>query len=325
MWRYAAIRLLLAVPTFLGITIVTFAVINLAPGEPGIDASSVMASRGVSVQTHEQLRSCYRLDEPLVVRYVDWLYRVIALDFGRSFQDGRLVLAKITERIIPTLLITVGSIIVSLIIAVPTGACLATRAGGWLDRLTSIACFAGYSVPRYVMAVLVISLIGVQFDLLPFIGVTSDNYVQMSFFGKIGDVARHSVLLMFCFSYPITAYMIRFVRDSMVDVLGEDYVRTARAKGLAASVILYRHALPNVVIPLLTLIGTMLPMVLGGAVILEVMFSWPGLGRLLYESVMSRDYPVVMGISVLSAALVLVGTLAIDLAYAAVDPRVRCV
>jgi peptide/nickel transport system permease protein len=173
------------------------------------------------------------------------------------------------------------------------------------------------------MAMTLIVLVGVRWEWLPFMGISSDAYASLSGGEKLVDVLRHVALIGVCFLYPLVAYQVRFVRVNVLAVLGEDYIRTARAKGASEFRVATRHALPNVMLPLLTLVGLMLPAVLGGSVILEVMFSYPGMGRLMFESIMRRDYPVVMALSMLSAVVVLVGTLVVDLLYALADPRVK--
>jgi peptide/nickel transport system permease protein len=172
------------------------------------------------------------------------------------------------------------------------------------------------------MAVPLILLIGVQWDLLPFQGMTSDNYDQFTAGGKIVDLVKHYTLITFCFSYGAWAYYSRFVRQNMLEVLRQDYVRTARAKGLSEGRVIIAHAFRNTLIPMMTLLGLLMPEIIGGSVILEVMFNWPGMGRLFFESMLSRDYPTIMALSFITACLVLLGTLLADISYAFVDPRV---
>lgn len=323
MWRYAAKRILLAVPTFLGITLVTFAVINLAPGDPALSGASLAGDSALTPETYARIRTQFHLDDPLPVRYVRWVSNLLCFDFGRSFHDGRAVSDKIAERLLPTILLTAAALVVSFLVSVPAGVHAAMHAGGWFDRLAGGACFGLYATPRYVMAMLLIVVVGVRLEWLPFMGIASDDYASLTAWGKFIDVLKHGVLIGICFAYPLIGYQTRFVRANVYAVLSEDYIRTARAKGASAFRVAYGHALRNALLPLLTLIGLMLPIVLGGSVILEVMFSWPGMGRLMFDAIMQRDYPVVMALAVLSAMVVLGGTLAVDLLYAAVDPRVR--
>ena len=323
MLAYAVKRLLLCVPTFIGITIVTFAVINLAPGDPALNGTSPTGDAGVTPETYQRIRQQFHLDAPLHQRYVHWLGDLVRLDLGRSFHDGRSVTRKIVERLPPTLWLTVSAMLLSFAVSIPLGVRAAMGAGGWFDGVLGGVCFSLYAVPRYVMAMLLILIVGVRLEWFPFMGMTSDGFISMSVWGKLVDVLRHAVLIGLCFVYPLVAYQVRFVRANVLAVLGEDFIRTARAKGASELRVAYHHALRNALLPLLTLMGLMLPAVLGGSVILEVMFSWPGMGRLLFDAIMQRDYPVVMGLAVMSAVVVLVGTLLVDLLYAVADPRVR--
>jgi peptide/nickel transport system permease protein len=323
MTRYVAKRVLLAVPTFLGITVVTFAVVHVAPGDPvetqleGIPGSDSSGAR-------EQLRAYWRLDQPLYRQYAGWLARLVTFDFGHSFVDHRPVWDKIAEKLPWTVGLAVASLGVTLALAVPIGIITAVRTGGWFDRVTGVGLYAAYSVPNYVAAGALIAAVAViPIDWLPIGGAISDDYDRLSIGGRIMDVVRHGLLIGICYSYPALAYQARFVRNTMLDALARDYVRTARAKGLSPWRVIRRHAFRNTWIPLITLLGLTIPSVVGGSVILEVMFNWPGIGRLFYTSIAQRDYPTVMALSVVSAVLVLMSTLAADIAYARADPRIR--
>lgn len=323
MFTYIIRRILLAIPTLIGITVVTFVVINLAPGDPAqFQTQGIMDSK-VSIRVYEELRKYYELDKPVHIRYIRWLGRLTTLDFGTSMSsDRRPVLDKIKERLWPTMSLAILSLGISLAVSIPMGVYAAVRQNRLFDVTSSTILYALYSVPSYVMAVPLILLIGVQWDLLPFQGMTSDNYEQFSSVGKFIDLVRHYTLITFCFTFGALAYYSRFVRQNMLEVLRQDYIRTARAKGLAEVHVIFRHAFRNTLIPVMTLFGMLLPAVIGGSVILEVMFNWPGLGRLFFESMMSRDYPTIMALSFITACLVMVGTLLADLSYPLVDPRI---
>ena len=324
MLTYVIRRLLVAIPTLIGITLVTFFVINLAPGDPAQFQSQEIMDPEVSIRVYEQLREYYGLDEPVHVRYVKWLGRLATLDFGDSMStDRRPVIDKVAERIWPTMSLAVISIVLSLSLSIPIGVYAAVRQNRWFDTVSSTILYGLYSIPSYVMAVPLILFIGVQWDLLPFQGMTSDNYGDLTTWGKMVDLFKHYVLITFCFSFGVWAYYSRFVRQNMLEVLRQDYVRTARAKGLSERRVVFKHAFRNTLIPMLTLLGLLLPQVIGGSVILEVMFNWPGMGRLFFESMLSRDYPTIMALSFITACLVMLGTLLADLSYALVDPRVK--
>jgi len=323
MIRYAARRLALAIPTLLGITLVTFAVIRLAPGDPAMAGEGRGGTLTLSPETYARLSAAYGLDRPAWRQYVAWLWDLLRMDFGRSFHDGRPVADKIAERLPVTLLLAGGAAFLSLSFSIPIGLLSAARRGGVFDRLAGIVLYALYSVPRYVMAMVLICLVGVEWGWLPFYGSTSEGFADLPWLGKTGDLLRHFTLIVVCFTYPLVAYQARFVRANLLEVMGQDFIRTARGKGLREWTVITRHAMPNTLIPLITMLGLLLPSLLGGSVILETMFGWPGLGQLMFAATLQRDYPTVMGLTVVTASLVLLGTLLTDLAYAAADPRVR--
>ena len=263
---YTLRRILLAVPTLLGITVVTFVIINLAPGDPAQFQTAGIMDPKVSIRVYEQLREYYGLDKPIHVRYVQWLGRLVQLDFGESMStDRRKVLDKIAERIWPTMSLALLSIGISLVLSVPIGVYSAARQNKLFDTVSSTILYALYSVPSYVMAVPLILFIGVKWDLLPFQGMTSDNYEMLTAGGKVADLAKHYVLITFCFSFGAWAYYSRFVRQNMLEVVRQDYIRTARAKGVSESRVIVKHAFRNTLIPLMTPMGVWLPAVIGGA------------------------------------------------------------
>jgi len=323
MFNYIVRRLLIAIPTLFGITLVTFLIINLSPGDPAqIQTQGIMDSK-VSIRVYEELRKYYELDKPIHVRYFKWMGRLARLDFGTSMSTDRLpVTQKIKSRLLPTMTLAILAMGISLVFSIPIGIYAAARQNRLFDTVSSTFLYALYSVPSYVMAVPLILLVGIQWDLLPFQGMTSDNYEQLTAGGKIVDVVKHFVLITFCFSYGAWAYDSRFVRQNMLEVLRQDYIRTARAKGLGEFRVIVCHAFRNTLIPIMTLLGLMLPEIIGGSVILEVMFNWPGMGRLFFESMLARDYPTIMALNFITACLVLLGTLLADISYAFVDPRV---
>ena len=323
MTRYIVRRILSAVVTLLGITFVTFMVITLAPGDPAEMQIAAMDDPMVSERLYEQLREYYNLDKPIPVQYANWLSRIVRGDLGNSFHDGLSVRRKIAESFWPTLSVSILAVILTYLIAVPLGILTAVKQGTWFDTISSTIVYVLYSVPAYVIGMLLILYVSVEWDLLPFRGMYSDGYEEMTFWGKIADSISHYALITISFTVGSLAYFSRFTRQNLLEVIRQDYIRTARAKGLAEHVVVLKHAFPNTLIPLITLMSLTFPFILSGSVILETMFSWPGLGRLFFDSVMTRDYPTVMGLSVITAVLVLSLTLLADLAYALVDPRVR--
>ena len=321
MLQFLLRRLLLGLVTLCGITLVTFVVIRLAPGGP-VDILTSGTDESVSVQTYERLEKHFGLDRPVAVQYGLWLKRLVTADFGHSFITGERVGAKIGRAIWPTLSVAIISLALAFAISVPIGIYGAYRPRGVFDRVTSTALYMLYSVPSYVMGVVLVVYLGMKWDLLPFHGMRSDDHETLSAIGKLGDYASHYVMITFCLTFGSLAYYSRFVRQNLLEVVRQDYIRTARAKGLSDRHVLVRHAFTNSLIPFITLLGLTLPQILSGSVILEELFGWPGLGRLYYLSVMTRDYPVIMALNFVTATVVLVCTLLADLAYGLVDPRV---
>jgi len=324
MYQYAFKRVLLAIPTFLGITLITFAVLHLAPGDPAAMRVDGTGDPSASVRSYELLRAYMGLDQPVHVRYLRWLGRLFTLDFGTSFADGTSVYDKIMARLPWTLALALAALFLGLIVSIPIGLYSAARKGRVFDSIVGAAIYGLYSVPNYVMAMLLILIVAaLDINWLSFRGARSDGFESMSLAGNLADLAKHFVLILICYTYASVAFQARFIRTNVLSVLQSDYIRTARAKGVGERAVYTRHAWRNTLIPLITFLGLAFPTMVSGSVILEVQFSWPGMGRLLFESISRRDYPTIMALTVLSSVLVLVSTLIADLAYAWVDPRLR--
>jgi peptide/nickel transport system permease protein len=294
---------------------------HLAPGGP-VDAAMQLNPKA-SLEARQRLAQAYGLDRPLPEQYGAWVSRVARLDFGRSFLDDRPVTEKILERLPVTLAINISSMLLILGLAVPLGVLAAVRPGGLFDRLTTVLVFVGYSVPSFWVALLGMAVFGVQLHWLPVSGLRSLDAESLGLAGQVLDMAWHLVLPVGILVVLGLAGMSRYMRASMLDVLRQDYIRTARAKGLPESRVLFHHGLRNALLPLITLLGLSLPDLIGGSVIMETIFSIPGMGRLFYEAVMARDYPVIMALVTIGAGLTLLGNLLADLAYASADPRIR--
>jgi len=321
MWKSIVHRLLWAVPTLLGITLITFFVTHLAPGDPGTAGAGAVDS-GITQIERDRLSRHYGWDRPLAVQYFDWLGDALRLDFGRSFSDGQPVAQKIARAFPPTLYLGAAALALSLLVSIPIGVLSARKPRGTFDSASGIVLSVAYSVPSYVFAVLLIRFVGVEWDLLPFRGVASDGFESMTGPQKLADLGAHLFPVALCLAYRPAAYQARFLRGQLIEASRADFFRTARAKGRSNIGALIRHGLPNTLIPMITLVALSLPTFLSGAVILEVIFSWPGLGRLMVDAALQRDYPTVMAVSMFSAVLVLGATLIADLAYLRADPRV---
>lgn len=315
-------RLVWMAVVLLGITVVSFSVIHLAPGS----ASDVQAGLNPTAGdgARERLAELYGLDEPLAMQYAHWLGRIVRFDFGRSLSgDHRPVWQRIRERLPLTFGMNAAALLLTLAIAVPIGAVSAAKAGGLFDRAATVIVFLGFATPGFWLAILLILLLGIHWPVLPVSGLTSLNFATLSFWGKAWDLASHLALPVFLYTFAGLASMSRYMRAAMLEVMRQDYILTARAKGLPERVVLFRHALRNALLPVITLLGLWVPLLIGGSVIIESIFALPGLGLLFYEAIMARDYPLVMGALVLGAVLTLAGNMLADLAYGLADPRVR--
>jgi peptide/nickel transport system permease protein len=322
MWFYLLKRLLLMFPMLLGITLISFTVIHLAPGTP-VELQTTMDPK-VSLEAQKRLKELYGLDKPLHVQYWDWLKRVAFLDFGRSFSpDRRPVWDKITERIPVTLSLNLMSMLIILSLAVPIGVIAAYRAHSWFDKATTLLVFFGFAMPSFWLALLLILFFGVYLDWLPISGLRSLQFPQFTFWQKVQDLLAHVTLPVLGAAFMGLAGMSRYMRGSMLEVIRQDYITTARAKGLPERTVIFKHALRNALLPVVTMLGLSVPGLIGGSVIFERIFAIPGMGQLFWLAVMARDYPLVMGELVIGALLTLIGNLLADVGYALVDPRIR--
>lgn len=319
---YLLKRLLLMIPVLFGITIISFAVINMAPGDPTSLYTDL--NPNMNAEAYQRLIEHYGLDKPIHVRYLVWLKNMLALDFGRSFApDNRPVIDKILERIPITLLINVLSMILILAVAIPLGVLSAVHQDSLFDKASTVFVFLGFAIPTFWLALLMMMLFGVHLGWLPISGLRSLDYAQLSTAGKVIDIAKHLFLPVFVSAFGGLAGMSRYMRSNMLEVIRQDYITTARAKGLDERTVIFHHALRNALMPVVTILGLSVPGLIGGGVIFETIFAIPGMGQLFYQSVMMRDYPTIMGILVIGAVLTLAGNLLADISYSLVDPRVR--
>lgn len=322
MLRYLTQRIFMLVPLFIGITLITFVVIHLAPGEP-VEMQTALSPKA-SAKSRERLREYYGLDKPLHVQYFSWLGRLSRLDFGRSFApDGRPVIDRIKERIPVTLSINCIALVLEFGLAVPIGIIAATNRNRLIDKGITLLVFIGFAVPTFWLSLLMMYLFGVKLGILPISGLHSLGADKLTGIAWLLDTAKHLVLPLGVATFGALAGLSRYTRATMLEVLGQDYITTARGKGLSERVVIYRHALRNALLPIITILGFSLPGLIGGSVIFETIFAIPGMGQLFYQGVMSRDYPLVMGILVIGALLTLIGNLLADLLYAVADPRIR--
>lgn len=320
--RHMAIKSLWVGVVFLGITVISFWVIHLAPGSP-TDLVTTL-NPAADTDARAKFEKLYGLDQPLHVQYGQWLSRLVRFDFGDSISgDRRPVWDRIKERLPLTFGMNVASMILTLLIAVPLGITAAWWRDGVFDKVTTVIVFIGFAMPGFWLALLLMLWLGIEWPILPISGLTSLNFEHMSPLEKFWDLTRHLILPIFIYTSGSWAGMSRFMRSSMLEVLRQDYIMTARAKGLSSRSVLFRHALRNALMPVITILGLSVPSLIGGSVIIESIFALPGLGQLFYGAVMARDYPLIMGSLVLGAVLTLAGNLLADVGYGLADPRIR--
>lgn len=315
MAKYILKRIMQAIPTFLIITAVVFFLSNMAPGSP---LDMIKAGGELTKEAEEALRVQYGLDKPVAVRYFTWLLAVLQGDFGISTRTQQPVWNLISERIIPTLILSLSSLAVSLLIAIPIGVMAAVKPYSIWDNISSFLSFIGAAAPNFFIALILVYVFAVKLGVLPAMGMYSGNKNN-----DLGDLIRHLVLPCFVMVIQILGNFVKQTRGSMLDVLNEEYVKTARSKGLAEGTVTVKHILRNAWIPIVASIGMTVPLLAGGATVTEQVFGWPGMGSLLILSISQRDYNTIMGITILIAAAVLIANLLIDLVYAYLDPRIR--
>jgi len=328
MRQYLLQRFLAMIPTLLGITVITFLIIQLAPGNPAEmkirAARTGEADPQYTAEIIEQTRKLYGLDKPLHVQYALWLKQVVTLQFGESYKDHRPVIDKIKERVPVSLQLSLISILLVYLFAVPIGVFSAVKQKSITDRVVTVGLFILYSLPNFWVAMMLIMMVGGGefLDLFPIYGLSSYGAEKLTTFQWIVDRLHHLVLPVACLTYAGLAYISRQMRGGMLEVIRQDYIRTARAKGLSEKTVIFKHAFRNSLIPIITLLAVLFPAMIGGSVIIETIFSIPGMGQLSFEAILSRDYPVIMGITTVAGFLTLLGILAADIAYTLVDPRI---
>jgi len=327
MLHYFVRRSLLALVTLLLITFLVYGLIRLMPGDPLlIKFEGASPDRPIRVEDIERMRELFGLNDPWYVAYWHWLSNVVRGDFGDSLSRPARVSDVIGQRVGPTLLLTVTSLSLTYLLSIPLGLYATARSGRLDERITGTVLYMLYSLPTFVAALFLqvlfaIELRGTRWE-LPLFGMTSDNFDQLSLGAQVWDLLQHAFLPIVCFTYGSLAYYSRFIRSNMQEVVRQDYIRTALAKGVPRWRVLWHHAFRNTLIPLVTMIGLTLPVLLSGSIILEQIFSWPGMGKLFFESIRERDYPTLMGLLLLFSVLTLLGQMLADFLYAVVDPRV---
>jgi peptide/nickel transport system permease protein len=309
---YLLRRLVQGALTLLVVSLVVFAIVHQAPGGPAL-----LNQPDLDPAVAREMAQRLGLEDALVVQYGRWLGHALQGNLGKSYQHGLPITQLVAERIPKTLVLSGTALVIAVVLALPLGTLSAVYRYSWLDHAATVTAFAGVSVPIFWLAILLIILFSVELGWLPSAGMVTVG-APFSYADLLAHMVMPSLVLA---TFPL-AQLMRYVRSSMVDVLAQDYIRTARAKGLTELVVLGWHALRNALIPIVTVLGVLTPRLLGGAVITETIFAWPGLGRLAVDAAITRDYPVVMGVTLFVSALVIVTNLVTDLLYGVIDPRI---
>ncbi len=314
MLRFVVSRLAAVVPVLFVVSCVVFLILRLAPGDP----AAVIAGNSATTADIEQIRAKLGLDRSLPVQFGIWLGRVVQGDLGYSYFLNKPVAELIAQRLEPTASLAIGTILMAVLIAVPLGAIAAFRMGGWVDRALSVVSVAGFSIPVFVTGYVLIYLFSIQLDWLPVQG-----YRPLGGKEGLAGWARHLILPWAALSIIYVALIARITRAAVSEALTEDYIRTARAKGVSEHVVLIRHALRNAAVPIVTVIGIGVALLIGGVVVTETVFAIPGLGSLTVDVVLNRDFPVIQGLVIFFAVVYVLINLLVDLSYLALDPRIR--
>lgn len=313
-WKYILKRILMAIPTFFGITVLAYFILNLAPGSP-LDA--LLADPGISPAELERKRVQLGLDQPVVIQYWNWLVNLLHGNLGYSYSTQRPVMDMILERIPNTAILAGSSIILSLIVSIPLGIFAASKPNSKRDYISGGVSMLMMASPNFFVGLVLIYLFAITFKILPSGGMYDSSGVQ-----SFGDLFRHMILPCLVLSFQQIGNWVRHMRSSMLEVMQEDYIRTAKSKGLTKWKVIFKHGLKNALTPVVTVVGMAIPSVVGGAVVTEQVFGWPGVGTLMVTAINGRDYPVIMGVTVLIAVAVLAANILTDLAYGLLDPRI---
>ena len=310
---YALRRLLLAVPVLFGVSVLVFAVLHLAPGDPAAIMLGAQATKEDVVRLHRDLG----LDQPLVIQYVRWMGHVLQGDLGRSIPLGRAVLPEVLLRFKATLVLTAGALLIAILLGLAAGIVSAVKQYTWLDRISMGVAVTGVSLPVFWTGIMLILLFALQLRWFPSSGMSSP------YGSGVADVLWHLVLPAVTLGTASAAALARLTRSSVLEIIRQDYVRSARAKGLAERAVIARHVLKNAINPIITVLGLQVGFLLGGAILTETVFSWPGLGSMMVRAIQARDYPLVQGGVLLIATSFVLVNLVVDLLYAVFDPRIR--
>lgn len=318
MQKYILKRIIQVIPVLIGISAIVFLLVKLQPGDP----FSSMMDPNLTSEMKEKMLEKLGYNDPIIIQYFKWLFRVIKGDWGYSIQFKQPVMIVIGSRIGNTAILSIASMILSILIAIPSGIVSAQKPYSKTDYLVTILAFVGLSIPSFFFGMLLIKIFSIDLGLLPISGMVTVG-MDLKGFPLIVDVLKHMFLPLIVLALMNTASLMRYTRSSMIEILKTDYIRTARAKGVRRRKLIYKHALKNELLPLITILTMQIPSLLSGALLTETIFVWPGIGRLNFNAVMSRDYPLIMGIVMMVALISLMSNLIADILYALVDKRIK--
>ena len=317
--KYFVKRILGAIPMIFGITIISFFIMQKAPGDPTL----IFMDPSISVQDMTQIRENLGLDKPIIIQYFQWLQQVFQGDLGYSFKTGKPVTQAILERLPATLILSVSSLTLTLLLTFPLGILSGYKRGSRFDDWVTILSFLGLSIPTFWLGLMLILGLSLQLNIFPTSGFLDPHLVNAGFWTKITNIIHHMILPLLTIMVGSLAGLTRYYRFGIITILNQDYIRAAYARGLSTTRVLFKHAFKNACLPIITILGLELPSLIGGSFIIEFIFSWPGMGQLGVDAVFSRDYPILMGTILFSSILIIVGNLLADFTYTLVDPRIR--
>ena len=332
MSRYLVRRTLESIPVVIGVTILIFLLIHLIPGDP---ATAILGERATD-EAAEEIRERLGLNEPLHTQYVIWVGKILRGDLGTTIRGGVPISQEMARRFPATVELSLIALFLATIVGIPIGVISAVKRNSIIDTLTMVGALTGVSIPIFVLGLLLIFLVGVEWGLLPFVG-RMDSSIQLETvtgmytvdailtgnWNALGDVLRHLILPAITLMTVPLATTARITRSTMLEVLNRDYIRTARAKGLSFRSVIFSHALRNALLPIITIVGLQLGRLLSGAVLTETIFSWPGIGKWLFDSIIARDFPIVQAVTLIVAMIYIAANFSVDILYSFIDPRVR--
>lgn len=320
MQRFLLRRIAQSIPLLFGITILIFTLVHAAPGDP---LSRFELDPNIKPEDKARIRANLGLDRPIYEQYILWISGMARGDFGISFSTGRPVMERVGERLPKTLLLSIASLFLAVGLSIPVGVYAAVRRGSWFDQFSTVVSTIGQAIPSFWLGLIMILIFSVKLKELGLPSFPSGGFQTLGQPTTVVDVLYHLAMPAFVLAFVQIAGWTRFVRTGILEVVSQDYIRTAYAKGLTERVVIFKHALRNGLLPVVTLMGLALPGIIGGALVTEVIFSWPGIGRLAFDATLERDYTTIMGLATITSAMAILGNLLADISFGLLDPRIK--